>query len=208
MKKNSRIGILGGTFNPIHLAHLLIAESAGDYLELEEVIFIPSGSSYMKADIRMPDAGVRYEMTRLAVSDNPLFTVSDMEIRRTGNTYTYETVEQLKDLFPDKEIFFIVGADTLFSMDTWMYPERIFRAATVAVAVRNDKSRPEIREQMTHLTEKYQAKICLLPIMNLEISSSDIRAKLRAGQSVRYLLPETVRDYILTHHIYTLEEQG
>ncbi len=208
MEKNSRIGILGGTFNPIHLAHLLIAESAGDYLGLEEVIFIPSGRSYMKADIRMPDAGVRYEMTRLAVSDNPLFSVSDLEMRRAGNTYTYETVEQLKELYPDKELCFIVGADTLFTMDTWMYPERIFQATSVAVAVRNDKSRPEVRTQMTHLAERYQAEICLLPIMNLEISSSDIRTRLSAGQSVRYMLPETVREYILNHQIYTLEEQG
>ncbi len=203
MKKNSKIGVLGGTFNPVHIAHLMVAESAGEYLDLEKVIFVPSGCSYMKADIQMPEAGVRYEMTRLAVTDNPLFTVSDIEIRRIGNTYTYETVEQLTSVYPDKEIVFIVGADTLFAMDTWMYPERIFRAASIAAAIRNDKSRQEIKAQIAYLAEKYQADICLLPITNIEISSRDIRARIIAGQSVRYMLPEAVRVYILNHNIYT-----
>lgn len=202
MKKNSKIGVLGGTFNPVHTGHLLLAESAGEFLSLDKIIFIPSGHSYMKADIPMPEAQVRYEMTKLAVSDNPLLTVSDMEIRRKGNTYTYETIDRMHIIHPDAEIVFIVGADTLFAMETWKHPERIFQAASIATAVRNDKSRKEVQRQATCLSQKYQAKIILLPIRNIEISSRDIRTKISAGQSVRYMLPELVREYILSNNIY------
>ncbi len=197
-----KIGFLGGTFNPIHTGHLLIAEAAREYLKLEKVIFMPSGCSYMKTDMDIPEAVIRLEMIRLAVADNPFFTVSDMEILRSGNTYTYETIEQLKAENPDTEIVFIVGADTLFTMEKWKMPERIFKEAIIAAAVRDDKSPTEMQRQIDYLTDKYHGDIRLLPIKNVEISSTDIRTLTKSGKSIRYMLPDAVREYISENEIY------
>ncbi len=197
-----KIGFLGGTFNPIHTGHLMIAESAREYLGLEKVIFIPSGCSYMKAGMDIPDAAIRLEMTELAVADNPFFAVSDMEIKRAGNTYTYETIHHLHTENPDTEIVFIVGADTLFTIELWKAPERIFAGASIAAAVRDDKNPLEMQKQMAYLSDKYQAKIHLLPVKNIEISSTDIREQAKNGKSLRYMIPDAVREYILKHEIY------
>lgn len=197
-----RIGFLGGTFNPIHNGHLLIAESAREDLELEKVIFIPSGCSYMKSDIIMPDGMTRLAMTQLAIRDNPFFELSDMEVARSGNTYTFETLEQLAAEYPETELVFIVGADTLFMMEHWKEPGRIFAKAIIAAAVREDKNSWEVKQQMAYLREAWQADIRLLPVKNYAFSSTQIRAMAAAGQSLRYLIPEAVRDYMLQHQIY------
>ena len=197
-----RVGIMGGTFNPIHIGHLLLAENAYSAFGLDQVLFIPSGCSYMKEQSGILDPDTRLRMTSLAVADNPHFQVSDIEIRRSGYTYTCETLEQLEKENPDTEFFFLAGADSLFAMETWKDPEIIFQKATVLAAVRDDCGNSRISEQAERLREKYHGRICLIPSGNVEISSSDIRSRIQEGRSIRYLVPERVREYIEENGLY------
>ena len=202
-----RVGIMGGTFNPIHIGHLLLAENAYSAFGLDQVLFIPSGCSYMKEQSGILDADIRLYMTELATADNPHFQVSDIEIRRGGYTYTCETLEQLTDAHPDTEYYFLVGADSLFAMESWKAPERIFQKAAVLAAVRDDLGSGRLSAQADYLREKYHGSIYLIPSGNVEISSSDIRSRVREGRSIRYLVPEPVRDYIERNGLYRSDGQ-
>ncbi|MBQ9549304.1 MAG: nicotinate-nucleotide adenylyltransferase [Lachnospiraceae bacterium] len=197
-----KIGILGGTFNPIHFGHLIIAEQALSEFKLDQVLIMPSGNSYLKKDMKMPEAEVRLLMARLAVSDNPSFSVSDMEIRRGGNTYTADTIEELNSLYPDDALFFITGADALHEMKKWVTPERIFSGCTVITSVRNNEGLSELNKDIDFYKEHYDAKIELLHTTNIDISSSMIRELIKNGRSVRYYVPEAVRRFIYEQHLY------
>jgi len=197
-----KIGILGGTFNPIHFGHLIIAEQALSEFKLDQVLIMPSGNSYLKKDMKMPEAEVRLLMARLAVSDNPSFSVSDMEIRRGGNTYTADTIEELNSLYPEDALFFITGADALHEMKKWVTPERIFSGCTVITSVRNNEGLSELNKDIDFYKEHYDAKIELLHTTNIDISSSMIRELIKNGRSVRYYLPEAVRRFIYEQHLY------
>ena len=126
MSKKKRVGIMGGTFNPIHLGHLIVAENAYEELKLDEVLFIPSGTPYMKDTAEVLAPKIRISLVGEAIDDNPHFALSTIEVDREGNSYSYETIEALKKANPDTEYFFLVGADSLFAMEEWMHPERIF----------------------------------------------------------------------------------
>lgn len=202
MSKCKRVGIMGGTFNPIHLGHLILAENAYEELELDEVLFVPSGTSYMKDDIDILDAKTRITMTGDAIEDNPHFALSTIEVDRGGNSYSYETLEALKKENPETEYFLIIGADSLFMMEEWKYPERIFAAATIAVAVRRGYSTEKLKEQAEFLREKYNAKIVKLPCRSVDISSTAIRERVKNGQSIRYMVKYKTDEYIKKHHIY------
>ena len=197
-----KIGILGGTFNPIHYGHLIIGEQALDEFGLDKVIFMPSGVSYLKRNLSMPGPEVRYEMTALGIEGNPFFSVSDMEIKRGGNTYTADTIDELNRLMPDTELMFITGADALHEMKKWVEPERIFRGCTVITSVRDNESPEEVMKDIAFYKEKYGAKIELLHTTNIDISSSMIREHVRQKRSIRYYVPENVRSYILEHSLY------
>ena len=132
-----KVGIMGGTFNPIHLGHLIIAEEAFEAYNLDEVLFVPSGISYMKDPLEVLDAKKRVHMTGLAIEDNPHFALSTIEIDRDGNSYSYETLETLRKQNPNTEYYFLVGADTLFALETWKHPEILLPSCTILVAVRN-----------------------------------------------------------------------
>lgn len=202
-KKKKKIGIMGGTFNPIHTGHLLLAENARDSFGLDEILFVPSGHSYMKKDAETLNRKDRYEMTRLAIEDNPTFSISDIEIKREGNTYTCETLSQLKELEPKTEFYFIVGADSLFAMETWWKPEYIFHICTVLAAVRDDKDSDKLQAQISYFEKKFAARIYQITFKEISISSTDIRKRLLNGQSIRYMVPDKVISYIEEHHLYT-----
>ncbi len=191
-----RIGILGGTFNPVHTGHLLLAEWARDALGLDEVWFIPTGHSYMKADDCILPGEERLWMVRLAIQDNPFFQCLGLEIERKGNSYSYETLEQLKSMHPENELFFIVGADCLFTIEEWRCVERIFQSCTLVAAVRDDASLDTMREKKRELEQHFPARIILLPFLRTSVSSTEIRERIREGKSVRYLVPEAVLKYI------------
>lgn len=191
-----KIGILGGTFNPIHWGHLLLAEWARDAMQLEEVWFIPTGHSYMKPVDDILPGRERFHMTELALEDNRFFRCLDIEIMRQGCSYSYETLEQLKALYPENDFYFIVGADCLFSIEHWKYAERIFQSCTLAAAVRDGVSWSGMEEKRRELEEKFQCHILLMPFASLSVSSTEIRKRIKEQKSVRYLVPDRVLEYI------------
>ncbi len=198
----SKIGIVGGTFNPIHIGHLCLAEYARTEFELDEVWLMPTGCSYMKQNDLVLPGETRLAMVECAIQGNPYFHASDLEIKREGYTYTYETLSQLTKQYPEHSFFYICGADCLFTMEKWKLPQEIFRQCTVIAAYRSGSSMEEMEAQRIKLLEKYKANISLMQFIHLEISSTDIRARIKAGKSVRYLLPKSVCDYIENNHLY------
>lgn len=201
-----KIGIMGGTFNPIHMGHLILAEKAREQFHLDEVIFIPCGVPYMKNTYEILPGEIRAEMTKLAVVENPFFDVSMIEIERKGNTYTYETLLSLRDKNPGAEYYFILGADSLFAIENWKMPEKIFENCHILVAVRDEKTDAKLEEQITYLCQKYNASISLLQTVHIAISSSMIRDALKDGKSIRYLIPDAVYDYIIKNKLYKADE--
>lgn len=197
-----KIGIMGGTFNPIHIGHLLLAETALSQEKLDGVMFLPSGISYMKKEDRILDAKHRIQMVQLAVQDNPAFFVSDMEIRRNGNTYTSDTLEQLKKENPQNDYYFILGADCLFSIETWKDPQQIFNDCTILAAVRNGVDLALMQAKARELAKAYKARIKLLSFPETAISSTLIRKNAAEGRSIRYMVPEAVRIYIETNGLF------
>lgn len=200
-----KIGIMGGTFNPIHMGHLLLAEWAKDAEGLDEIWFIPTGCSYMKSNQDMAASKERFQMTSLAICGTESMKVLDIEIRREGYTYTYETLEELKHEYPEYHFFFIFGADCLFSIESWKHPERIFANCSIIAAVRGDATMEEMNCKRAKLQEKYDADIRLLPFLQLEISSTIIRERIKEGHSIRYLVPDTVISYIEEKGLYGYE---
>ena len=195
-----KIGILGGTFDPIHLGHLKLASIALNELSLDEVIFIPSGISYMKSNVT--DSSHRYAMTELAVKDYPSFSVSDIEIKRQKNSYSYETLEELNRIYPDADIIFIVGADSFINLDKWKFPGRILRAASLAVLVRDDVSEDVLSAKTEDYKRIFNAKVFFLHAPQIDISSTNIKKKIKNGESVQDLLAPSVYSYIKEHKLY------
>lgn len=197
----SRIGILGGTFDPIHIGHLMLAECAREELGLDEVWLIPTGCSYQKKERsdggqHLPTPAERLHMTELAIRGVPGFRCLDIEVKRGGDTYSYETLEELHALYPDREFFFIVGADCLFSIEGWKYPERIFRDCTIAAALRDDSDIEVMEAKAGQLQESYHARIVLLHFRRMQISSTEIRERAKSGKSIRFMVPDRLATYI------------
>lgn len=199
MKKT---GIMGGTFNPIHMGHLIIAEKAREQFHLDEVLFMPCGTPYTKNSDDILPKDIRTEMTRLAIEDNPFFDISTIEVDKEGSTYTYETLEQLRSDNPNTEYYFILGADSLWKIEGWREPEKIFANCHILAAVRDGKSASEMETQAAYLKDKFGASIFLLNSSNIEISSTMIRDMVKEGSSIRYFVPEAVYDYIIKNKLY------
>lgn len=200
-----KIGIMGGTFDPIHMGHLMLAEFARDEKGLDEIWFIPTGCSYMKSH-NVISGAERMKMTELAISDNSCMRCLDIEINREGHTYSYETLEELSGMHPNYEFYFIVGADCLFHIDTWKYPEKIFEKAKVLASIRDGASVGELQAKIDELSEKFDADIELLHFPRLEISSTDIRKRISEGKSIRYLVPDVCIEYIKEKGFYQNEK--
>lgn len=191
-----KIGIMGGTFDPIHIGHLMLAEWARNAAGLGKVWLIPTGQSYRKANTSVLPAAERLHMAKLATIDNEALLCLDLEVRRDGYTYSYETVELLKKEYPNEELYFIVGADCLYDIETWKYPERIMNSCTILAAARGDVSLQELEEKRQALINQFGGNIVLLPFPQFSVSSSQIRERIRQGLSVRYMVPDRVLEYI------------
>lgn len=200
----SRIGIMGGTFNPIHIGHLMLAEQALESAHLDQIWMIPTGCSYLKTKegITVLPGTERYDMVQRAIADNDRFRCLDIEIKRPGNSYSYETMEQLHREYPEHLFYFICGADCLFTIEYWKCADRLFAACTVLAAVRGDADIADMQEKIDALEKKFGAQIRLLPFRRIEISSSEIRERRRKGLSVRYLVPDAVRVYMEEKGLY------
>ena len=197
-----KVGIMGGTFNPIHNGHLTLAKEAYKQFSLDEVVFMPCGNAYMKAEQKVESGQTRAKMTALAIQDILHFTLSTIEIERKGNTYTYQTLEHLNRENPDTEYYYIVGADSLFNMTQWAFPERIFSKCIILAAIRDDKTISDMEEEIRILRRKYDANVSLLHMSCMSISSSDIRRKVATGESIKGDVPESVRIYIEKRGLY------
>ncbi|WP_243370281.1 nicotinate-nucleotide adenylyltransferase [Geotalea sp. SG265] len=211
-----RIGILGGTFNPIHNAHLRIAEEVRDRLDLERVMFMPTASPPHKLLAGELSFKVRYEMVRLAIADNPCFTVSDLEGRRGGTSYSIHTLQELHGTFPSDEFFFIIGSDSFLDIGSWREYAEIFCLCNLVVVSRPgaladplDQALPAaIADQFTYHVAEKRLEHCsgnsvyAVSGTLLDISSSEIRRLARQGRSIKYLLPAAVEQYIKEQRIY------
>ena len=201
--EKKKIGIMGGTFNPIHFAHLLLAESAYNQFGLDEVLIMPTKNTYYKQMSNLVSEEDRVAMVRLAIKDNPHFTLSKLELDREGTTYTVETLRRLTKDHPDSEFYFIMGADSLFRIESWREPEEIFAMTNILVAGRGSEGDGSLlTSQIAYLNDKYDASIQHLKSPNMEISSHNIRKRVYNGDSIRYLLPREVADYIFRHGLY------
>ena len=197
---NQKIGILGGTFDPIHKGHINLALVAAKELSLDGVTFIPSGVSYMKDNVS--ESSARYAMTELAVKNYPSFSVSDIEVKRSGNSYTYETLEELNKRFPDTDFYFIVGADTFLNLDKWKCVGRIFRATSIAVHTRDNIPKKVLLSKADDYKRIFNAKVFFLNAPQVDISSTDIKKKIKNGERAEDLLPPSVYSYIKEHNLY------
>jgi nicotinate-nucleotide adenylyltransferase len=196
-----RIGILGGTFNPPHLGHLVCAQEAYLQLDLHRVLFIPAGIPPHKALDEEPGAAHRLELCRLAIrGDEDRFEVSGMEIVRAGPSYTVDTLEELRSTKPDSELFLILGGDIAAGLPQWHKVERVLSLATAVVAERRGTARSAIEDAMDSLRAGERARFFPMPPIGL--SSTMIRARVRAGQPIKYLVPDPVDSYIRQHSLY------
>ena len=198
-----RIGIMGGTFDPIHIAHLILGETAWYEFRLDKVLFMPAGNPPHKRsrDGRASNEE-RSDMVSLAISDNPHFELSLREMNDDGYTYTYRTLEAMHAERPEDELFFIIGADSLFDFDGWREPQRICDQCTLIVATRNHTDDALLDQGIQHVRDLYGARVEKLDTENMDISSSDIRKWAAAGHPLRYYLPEQVERYIRENGIY------
>lgn len=196
----ARIGLFGGTFNPIHVGHLTIAEEAGAAAGLDRVIFIPSGDSYFKDPREIASREDRLNMTRLACGD--VYEVSDMEIRREGPSYTAVTCRAFRAMYPEDALFLILGADSLLEIDRWREPAAIFDAVTVLAFTRGGEDNGAFRDEAERLRQTYGARIEIIDVFSLRVSSSDIRRFIAGGHAFRHLVTEGVYGYIRDGGLY------
>ena len=195
----NKVGIMGGTFNPIHNGHISLAQSAYESLSLDKILFMPSGKSYMKSSVL--DAKHRVNMIKCAISSYSYFELSTVEVERAGNTYTSETLKLLKQQNPQTHYYFIMGADSLFHIETWKNPEVIFSLSTLVCAVRDEYNYEDLEQKRKELSQK-GANIVLLDMPEINISSSDIRKRVNQKQSISAFVPDAVVKYILQEHLY------
>ncbi len=201
-EEKKKVGILGGTFDPIHVAHLILAEQAWQQFKLDTVLIMPSGDPPHKSGREITPANHRVRMLQLAIEDNKHFKLSNVEVEREGKTYTAETLTGLCKYNSDCSYYFIVGADSLFQIEQWRQPEIIMSHAILLAAVRDNYKLPELEKQMDYLKKKYKAQIDLLHTPNIMISSSLIRERVQNGESIRYLVPKDVEKYIYQNKLY------
>ena len=190
-----RVGILGGAFNPIHIGHLALAEAARDTLNLDRVLFIPTNLPPHKATRELLPGPARLKLVQLAIRDHGAFAASDIELQRPGVSYTIETVRTLRKQLPDATLFLLIGEDMLAV--PWLAWGALKRLCTVVVAHRGAGRR----------ATRAQAGLTWLPMPRLDIASSNLRARLKSGRSIRYLVPAAVDRYIRSHRLYPRGEK-
>lgn len=199
-----RVGVLGGTFDPIHIGHLVLAEQAREQLALGEVLFVPAGDPWRKAGRRITPAGDRVAMAELGIAGNPAFRVSRIEVERPGPSYSVETLARLAAERPEAELYFILGEDALFDLPNWKDPAGIVSLARIAVAARGPASRLDALppERLERLVPGLGARFVRVEMPAIGVSATDLRERVRRGGTVRYLVPEAVERYIRERGLY------
>lgn len=221
-----RVGIFGGTFDPIHTGHLVIAEELAQRLTLDQCCFVPTGTPYHKPGRPISSAAHRYAMTSLAVAGNPLFRALDVEIRRPGPSYTIDTLEELRgQMGSDAAFFVVIGVDAFLEIRGWKTPERILKEASLVVVPRagfhwgsGEPPAPDLLRRLGRelalmipdtpwvvIPPPPPGEVCFIRATSLPIAASELRRRVRAGRSIRYLVPSAVADYIASHNLYREE---
>ncbi len=188
------IGVFGGVFNPIHIGHLILAQSALEQFNLDKVVFVPSGNPPHK-DTGIIESRHRYQMVELSISENSKFAVSDIECKKEGITYTYQTLQEIEKIYPSSTIHFILGSDALKEIKTWKNWEALLSKYIFLVAERADSKIDTVEKEMI-------SKARIIDMPRIDISSSQIRALIKKGKSVRYLLPQKAYIYIVNNKLY------
>jgi nicotinate-nucleotide adenylyltransferase len=196
-----KLGLFGGTFDPVHFGHLLLAEQCREQCGLDAVWFLPSGSPPHKRRDITPGKQ-RLEMLQLATAGHEAFSVSDRELKREGTTYTVDTLTELHAEQPDAELFFLIGADSLHDLPTWREPQRILELATIVAVNRGDRPLPSLDGVREKLGEPAAGRIQFATMPGCDISATDIRERVAAGRSIRYMTPRAVEVYIQQHGLY------
>jgi nicotinate-nucleotide adenylyltransferase len=199
----SKIGIMGGTFDPIHRAHLQMARCAMQQKKLDKVLFMPSKIPPHKMGQPISDERLRARLVKLAVEEEEGFYYSDFELRREEVTYTAKTLALLKEQHPKDQFYFIMGGDSLFQFAHWYQPEEIVKYAVVLAVSRGNVAMQQMEEQAAWLSQTFHGTFELVTMEKLNISSSLIRERLLAGKSVKGMLPQKVYEYIQQNHCYT-----
>jgi nicotinate-nucleotide adenylyltransferase len=203
LNKTNRVGLMGGTFDPIHYGHLVTAEAARINFNLDEVIFIPTGNPPHKKNYKVTPPEQRYIMTVLAVNSNPFFKVSRIEIERPGYTYTVETLKQLGQIYGrEASLYFISGADAVFDILTWKDVAEVFNYCTFIAATRPRYPVEKLKRKLAEIKQVYGKDVIPMEVPGMDISSTEIRKRINQGLSVKYLLPENVCKYIEKYGLY------
>lgn len=204
LRRAKRIGLMGGTFDPIHHGHLVTAESARSEFSLDMVVFVPSGRPPHKKGMSITAPEHRYIMTILATSANPFFEVSRVELDRPGESYAIDTVRHFRKLMePGSELFFITGADAILEILTWKDVEELFENCTFIAATRPGFDLNQLKKKLSSkVSQSRLEKVIPVEVPAMAISSTDIRERVRNNRSIKYLLPETVENYIFKNDLY------
>lgn len=197
-----RIGILGGTFNPIHLGHLLIAENAFEQFKLDRVNIMPAHISPFKLDTKVLDKEDRKKIIELSIADNPHFVMDPREIDSDSISYTYLTLSDMKANNPEDELFFILGADSLKTIKNWRNPQIIFDNATVLAAVRDNDDIDDLKSYADELKALFNGNVGFIKTPIYDVSSTDIRRRIASGESVRYMICDAAIEYITDNNLY------
>ena len=206
--KGCRLGVMGGTFDPVHYGHLIAAERAREELALDRVLFVPSGTPPHKLTIAQAPPMDRYQMIRLAIDSNDCCQLSDLEIARGGISFTVDTLRALLDLYKDVQLYFITGADAILEIASWKDPGAILEMCKFIAVSRPGYDLDGVWQVAAAFVADPEKRVIGLGIPGLDISSTEIRERVRTGKSVKYLLPDAVIDFITERGLYRSIQPG
>ncbi|WP_312811388.1 nicotinate-nucleotide adenylyltransferase [Sedimentibacter sp.] len=198
---NRKVGIMGGSFNPIHQGHLVVANEVLNIYNFDKIIFVPAGIPPHKNGLKT-NPWDRYIMTQIATVSNDRFAVSDIEVKRTGKSYTLETLIQFQEMYTDTEFYFITGTDAIIDIPNWHEPEKLLSLCKFIAVSRPGIDKEIIEKKIKEIKDTLNGHIELMQVPMLQISSTDIRERIKKGVSAKYLLPETVEQYIIKNNLY------
>ncbi|TXT22925.1 MAG: nicotinate-nucleotide adenylyltransferase [Planctomycetota bacterium] len=201
-QRPTRLGIYGGSFDPVHLGHLLLAETCRETCDLDRVLFLPCGQSPHKPNGAVASGNQRAEMLEFAVAGDPRFGVCRIELERSGPSFTVETLRQLRVEQPDSELFFLMGADSLSDLPLWREPYAILELATIVAVNRGQRPPPDLATLEARLGSTVRERVRLVTMPAIELSATEIRERARTGRSLRFRVPRAVEEYIRQHGLY------
>ena len=197
-----RIGIYGGTFDPIHIGHLVLAEQCREQCHLDEVWFVPAAEPPHKRESVISPARARCDMIEFAISGHSQFRLSTLEVDRPGPSFTVTTLEQLHAADPTRELFLLIGADSLRDLPQWRDPQRILELATIVAVNRGHQPMPDRSSVDDRLGPAVRSRLLFAEMPTIDVSASNLRQRVAAGQSIRYLVPRAVEAYIHQHNLF------